>query len=286
MTSVLITGTSKGIGLAAAVAMGRAGHTVYATMRNPDGAPELSEIVGKENLPVTISKMDVDSDASVSEAFAAIYDSGGEIDVLVNNSGIERRGSVEELPMEEFKAVMETNYFGAIRCIKQVVPRMRERGSGCIINVTSVAGKIASSPLAPYTASKFAFEALSECLAQEMKAFGVRVVLLEPGIIDTSMARRIGDDPEASLYPQQDRFAGLFTESLKTPASPSVVADEILSIATSDDWTLRRPVGRDAEPFLEWRNDMTDEEWVDWGALGDDEWYARVQADFGLDARR
>ena len=286
MTSVLITGTSKGIGLATAVAMGRAGHTVYATMRNPDGAPELSDIVGTENLPVTISKMDVDSDASVSEAFAAIYDGGGDVDVLVNNSGIERRGSVEELPLEEFKAVMETNYFGAIRCIKQVVPRMRERGSGCIINVTSVAGKIASSPLAPYTASKFAFEALSECLAQELKAFGVRVVIVEPGIIDTSMARRISDEPEASLYPQLDRFAGMFTETLKTPASPSVVADEIVEIATSDDWTLRRPVGPDAEPFLDWRKDMTDEEWVDWGALSDDEWYARVEADFGLDARR
>jgi NAD(P)-dependent dehydrogenase (short-subunit alcohol dehydrogenase family) len=84
-----------------------------------------------------------------------------QIDVLVNNAGIERHGSVEELPMEDFRATMETNYFGAVRCIRQVVPGMRERGSGCIINVSSVAGKIACPPLSAYTASRFALEALS-----------------------------------------------------------------------------------------------------------------------------
>ena len=286
MTSVLITGTSKGIGLATAVAMGRAGHKVYATMRNPSGAPELSTIVEKESLPVTISAMDVDSDASVSEAFGKIYEDGGDIDVLVNNAGIERTGPVEELGLDQFQNVMETNYFGVIRCIQAVVPRMRERKSGCIVNVTSVAGRIACSPMAPYTASKWALEALSECLAQEMKAFNVRVAIIQPGIIDTAMARRISVGPAASNYPQEKRFSGLFTESLKTPASPSIVADKILEVATGSDWQFRHPVGPDAVPFLEWRNAMTDEEWAEWGALSDDDWYARVEADFGLDARQ
>ena len=254
-------------------------------MRNPGGAPELASIVDQEALPVTISTMDVDSDTSVSEAIGKIYDDGGDIDVLVNNAGIERMGSVEELGLDEFRRVMETNYFGAVRCTQAVLPRMRERKSGCIINVTSVAGRIASSPMAPYTASKFALEALSECLAQEMKAFNVRVAIIEPGIIDTAMARRIGDAPGTSKYPQERRFAGLFIESLKASASPSIVAEKILEVATGDDWQLRHPVGPDAVPFLEWRNAMTDEECAEWGALSDDDWYARVQADFGLDAR-
>ncbi len=285
MTSAFITGTSKGIGLATAVAMGRAGVKVYATMRNPGGAPELKTIVEKENLPVTISAMDVDSDTSVSDAFGKIFNDGGDIDVLVNNAGIEKTGAVEELGLDEFRRVMETNYFGAIRCIQTVVPRMRERQSGCIINVTSIAGRLAASPFAPYTASKFALEAVSECLAQEMKAFNVRVAIVEPGIIDTSMARRIGDDPAASNYPQEKRFSRLFVETLKTPASPSLVAEKILEVATGNGWQLRHPVGPDALPFLEWRNAMTDEEWAEWGALNDDDWYTRVEADFGLQIR-
>ena len=286
MTSALITGTSKGIGLATAVAMGRAGHKVYATMRNPSGAPELAGIVEQESLPVTISALDVDSDASVSETIHEIFDNGDDIDVLVNNAGIEKTGPVEETDLDAFRTCMETNYFGAIRCMQAVLPRMRERKSGCIINVASVAGRIAAAPMAPYTASKFALEAVSECLAQEVKAFNVRVAIIEPGIIDTAMARRISDKPEKSNYPHEERFSALFTETLKSPASPSMVADKILEVATGDDWTLRHPVGPDAAPFLEWREGMTDEEWADWGALSEEDWYARVKADFDLDARQ
>src|SRR5271165_7321311 len=123
-------------------------------MRNPWHSPELAETAARENLPVTVSTMDVDSDQSVSQTIATIEQDHGPIEVLVNNAGIERMGSVEELPLAEFRAVMETNYFGALRCIQALLPQMRQRRSGCIINVTSVAGRIASPPLAPYTASK------------------------------------------------------------------------------------------------------------------------------------
>jgi NAD(P)-dependent dehydrogenase (short-subunit alcohol dehydrogenase family) len=284
MASVLITGTSSGIGLASAVAFGKAGHKVYATMRNPGRAPELARIAAKEKLPITVSAMDVDSDGSVKEAIDRILKDGA-IDVLVNNAGIERTGSVEELPLAEFRAVMETNYFGAIRCIQAVLPTMRERRSGCIINVASVAGHIASSPMAPYTASKFALEALSESLAQEMKRFNVRVAIVEPGIIDTPMARRIETSHNPSPYPQPRRFAALFTASLKNPAPPSVVGEKMVEIVESGTWQLRHPVGPDALSFLGWRKAMSDEEWVDWGALDDDAWFDRLQADFGMDAR-
>src|SRR5208283_3177354 len=179
MASALITGTSTGIGLATALNLGRAGHTVYATMRNPSRAPELAERASQEKLPIKISVMDVDSDSSVKTGIANIQKDAGQIDVLVNNAGVERNGSVEELPLADFRAVMETNYFGPLRCIQAVVPQMRQRKSGCIINVASVAGRIATSPLASYTASKFALEAVSEALAQEMKMFGVRVAIVE-----------------------------------------------------------------------------------------------------------
>jgi len=189
MASVLITGTSKGIGFEAALAFGRAGHTVHATMRKPSQSPELAEMTAREKLPITVSAMDVDSDDSVTRAIATIEKERGPIDVLVNNAGIEKVGSIEELPLGEFRTVMETNYFGAIRCIKALVPQMRQRRSGCIINVTSIGGRISSAPLTPYNASKWALEALSEGLAGEMKTFGVRVAIVEPGIIDTAMAR-------------------------------------------------------------------------------------------------
>lgn len=269
-----------------ALALGRAGHRVFATMRNPGAARTLGETVKKEKLKVSIHVMNVDSDASVKSAMEEIRSAtGGVIDVLVNNAGIERRGSVEELPLEEFRAVMETNYFGAIRCIKEVIGGMRARGSGCIINVASVAGKISAAPLTAYSASKFALEALSEGLAQEVKAFGIRVAIVEPGIIDTPMARAIEEEPDASAYPQGKRFSGIYTASLKSPAPPSLVGDAIREIVESGTWKLRHPVGPDAAAFLGWRAAMNDEEWVDWGALEDDAWYARVQSDFGLDAR-
>ena len=285
MATVLITGTSTGIGFATALAFGRAGHRVAATMRNPDRAPELANLAARDNLPITVSAMDVDADASVTEAIGRIVREIGPIDVLVNNAGIERTGSVEELPLAEFRAVMETNYFGPIRCIQAVVPAMRKRRDGCIINVTSIAGRIASSPFAPYTASKFALEALSESLAQEVKPFNIRVAMVEPGIIDTPMARHLSIDHPPSPYPHQRRFGALFTAALKNPTPPSLVADKILEIAAGGTWQLRHPVGPDAAPFIGWRQAMSDEAWVENGALDDDAWYAQIKADFGLDAR-
>ena len=285
MASVLITGTSTGIGLATALTLARAGHKVYATMRDPSRSPELAEKTAQEKLPIKISVMDVDSDASVKSAIANIQKDAGNIDVLVNNAGVERNGSVEELPLSDFRAVMETNYFGVIRCIQALVPQMRQRRSGCIINIASVAGHISCSPLAPYTASKFALEALCEALAGEMKTFNVRVAIVEPGIIDTAMARRLEEPAQKSPYSQQIRFAHLFAASLKNSAQPSLVAEKVREIIDSGTWQLRHPVGPDALPFLGWRKSMTDEEWVDLNAADDDTWYNRVERDFGMAVR-
>jgi NAD(P)-dependent dehydrogenase (short-subunit alcohol dehydrogenase family) len=285
MKSVLITGTSRGIGLESALAFGRAGYTVHATMRNPSQSPRLSQMPAEQNLPIHVTAMDVDSDESVRDTIAAIETKHGPIDVLVNNAGMEVHGPIEQVPFAQFRAVMETNYFGALRCIQALVRQMRQRRSGCIINVTSVAGRIASAPLTPYMASKFALEALSEGLAGEMKPFGVRVAIVEPGIIDTVMAHQVEDVSESSAYRQEARFARLFAAVLKNPEPPSVVADKIVEIAESGTWQLRHPVGQTAVPFLEWRRAMTDEAWVDLNASDDETWYDCIQQNFGIDTR-
>ncbi len=186
--------------------------------------------------------------------------------------GLNDMAQLRELAMADFKAIMETNYFGVIRCIQAVLPQMRKNKKGCIINVSSVAGKIACTPLSAYSASKYALEALTESLAQEVKPFNIKVALVEPGIIDTKMAHDISVDSN-SIYPQVLRFGAMFSESLKQPTPPSFVANTMLEIAEGDSWQLKYPVGPSALPFLGWRASMTDEQWVDWNAQTDEEWY-------------
>jgi len=282
MSNIVITGASRGIGMATALVLARDGHTVVATMRDPGGSPELGRLSAGERLPIRIEAMDVDSDASVRSCFSRIH-SEMVVETLVNNAGVERLGSVEETPLADFRACMETNYFGAIRCIQAVAHRMRERRHGTIINVSSVAGKISAAPMTPYAASKFALEAVSEALAQEMKPFGVRVAIVEPGIIDTRMARNIQASPGSAVYPQGRRIAAMFAASLTAgTAGPEMVGQRIREIVESGAWKLRHAASPDAGPFLAWRSSLNDEQWTDWGALDDANWAAVVKRDFGI----
>jgi NAD(P)-dependent dehydrogenase (short-subunit alcohol dehydrogenase family) len=281
MATVLITGTSSGIGMSTALELARAGHSVIATMRNPGGSPGLADIAAREGLALRVLTLDVNSDASVRSCFAAVT---APIDVLVNNAGVECHGSVEELSLEEIFGTMNTNYFGVIRCIKAALPGMREARSGCIINISSIAGRIAGSPLGAYAASKFALEAISEALAGEVKPFNIRVVLVEPGIQDTRLAHSI-EQPPPSLYPQVARFSGLFRAALANPVPPAATAQVVRDIIESGSWQFRRPSGPDAIPFLAWRASLSDEQWIDWNSQDDEAWYEQVERDFGLNAR-
>ena len=276
MRSVLITGASKGIGYETALAFARAGFRVHATMRNPAASPGLAAVAAAETLPIHMTAMDVDNDASVRDGIAAIQAAHGPVDVLVNNAGIDCFGSVEEVSLADFRAVMETNYFGPLRCIQAVVPQMRARRGGTIINVSSVAGTFSHAPTTPYSASKWALEALSEGLAGELKSFGVRVALVEPGIIDTAMAQRISKN-DSPLYPHAARIAAFFTATLaNAPTPPTLVAKKILEIAVGHSWQLRHPVGPDSVPLIAWRKSMTDEEWVDLHASDDETFQRRM----------
>jgi NAD(P)-dependent dehydrogenase (short-subunit alcohol dehydrogenase family) len=277
MALAVVTGTSSGIGFATAVSLARAGHTVAATMRNLDGGAELRKIAEKEKLPIHLAALDVDDDASVREAFAQAVAQHGSIDILVNNAGIGGGGAVEETPLELFRNVMETNFFGGLRCIKAVVPSMRERRRGTIVNVTSVAGRMANTPQASYAASKWAFEALSECLAQEMRAFNVRVAIVEPGVIATPIFTKARPLQEGSPYPHSKRLRALFAASLANPTPPSVVRDLIRDIVDSDTCQLRYPAGPDALPILKSRASKADEQVVQEAAESDHGFVMRVK---------
>ena len=205
MPVALVTGTSTGIGLATAAALGRAGHNVYATMRNPERAPELSQLAAAEKLRIKILTMDVDNDASVSRAVGEVLADVGRVDVLVNNAGVQGSGPIEETPLAEFRRVMETNYFGVLRCIQAVLPGMRKQRDGHIVNVSTIGGRIAGLSQGPYCGSKFALEAVSEILAGEVKAFDIRVAIIEPGVTETPIFAKRRSVSTNSPYPQESR---------------------------------------------------------------------------------
>jgi NAD(P)-dependent dehydrogenase (short-subunit alcohol dehydrogenase family) len=279
MPVALVTGTSTGIGQATAISLARKGHVVHAAMRNLAAAGDLEKAAAAESLDIRPIQMDVDDDASVADAVAPI----GPIDVLVNNAGIGGAGSVEETPMSVFRGVMETNFFGLIRCTQAVIPEMRERRSGLIVNISSVAGRLAMAPQASYAASKFAVEAMSECLAQEMKPFGVRVALVEPGIILTPIMGKGRPPPRDTPYPNMRRFVAFFTAVMPSASSPFVVGDLIAEIAAGDSNELRYRVGCLSDEIISWRERLSDEDYIAACGGSDADYAAAMKAGIGVD---
>lgn len=284
MSTVLITGCSTGIGFATAELMARSGHTVYATMRNPKNAPELAQLAERDNLPITVLTMDVDSDESVKAAVAEVLAQAEHIDVLVNNAGIGPLGPVEEAPMADFEAIMQTNYFGVLRCMRAALPDMRERAEGCIITISSVAGRLYSPYHSAYCSSKAAVEALCECLAGEVGPLGIRVAVVQPGVIDTSIIDKNEPMSADTKYPHEIRLRAYLCASRDNHAPASMVADTVLAIANGEQTTFRNPVGPDAAPLLGWRGTLSDEDWIASAGLDEESWIGGM-AQLGADVR-
>jgi NAD(P)-dependent dehydrogenase (short-subunit alcohol dehydrogenase family) len=283
----LVTGTSTGIGFATALRLARAGHRVVATMRNLAKAAPLVEAAKAEGLPLETRELDVTDAGSIERAVAATRDAHGAIDVLVNNAGVGGAGPLETVPEVEHRMLFEANYWGAIRMMVAVLPGMRERGSGCIVNVTSIAGRLAIPDQIPYSASKHALAAASEALAHEVASFGIRVAIIEPGVVATSIFENSAaytHFDRASPYRHIMRRNGKFyAAGLRNPGTPEGVAEAILTAITTDTPRFRYPVGADAEGIAAGRARISDEEWVGMGALSDEEYNARFKRHFGIE---
>lgn len=284
MTVTFITGCSTGIGRAAALYFARKGHTVFATMRDPErGGEKLRQATAAESLKLTLLPLDVDSDASVERATREAVALAGVPDLLINNAGIGGGGAVEETPIEVWKQVMETNFFGALRVTKAFLEPMRQRRSGTIVNVTSVAGKLANAAQGPYSASKFALEAASETLATELRAFGVRIIVIEPGVIRTPIFTKGTPFDPASPYARFPAQMGrLFAMRLAHPGPPELVAEVIDRAINDPHPKLRYPAGWDAEAWIAGRAAMSDEDWVDAGLITENADFDQFVARLGV----
>ncbi len=268
MTVTLITGTSTGIGQASALHFARKGHHVYASMRNPDaGGQPLRDAAMAENLTIDLLALDVDDPDSVRQGVGSVLGAEGRVDVLINNAGVGAGAPFEETSEDAWHAIMETNFHGAVRMTQAVLPGMRARKSGTIVQVTSVAGRLACSPQGAYCASKFALEAASEILAQEVQRFGIRVAIVEPGVILTPIfAKNAGEPDLSSPYAEfAIRIGRFFAARLQEQVPPSLVAEVIERAIEADPPKLRWLAGWDAEALVAGREKMTDEEWVDYG---------------------
>ena len=262
MARAIVTGARRGIGREIALSLARAGHAVVATMRRTEGC-DLVDIARHENLSIVVAELDINDDASVARFFATPVADSEPIDILINNAGILSVDALEDETIANMQAVMNTNFFGAVRCMKAVVPAMRARRSGLIVNISSIAGRMAPFAQSAYCASKYALEAASEALAQELAPFGVRVALVEPGIIATDMAVANLPSPSAdSAYPHGPRVLGFFADAGVSGPAPSVVAETVGDIVSGRITAFRTLSGPGAAEFLKLRSSMSDEAWI------------------------
>ena len=286
METALVTGTSTGIGYATAIHLARNGYKTYATMRNLDKSAPLREVAESGNLPLELLALDVTDEASMSNAVAKILAADGRIDVLVNNAGIGEASPLEFLEQTVLRDTMETNFFGAVRMMQLVLPGMRERQSGTIVNITSLAGLIAFPAHGAYCASKFALEAMAEAVAAEVARFNVRIANIEPGVVVTPIFEKADiDNAVDSLppgFPYQQAVARLvhqLQQGLKDPALAQDVADVVLEAIRTDEPQLRYPVGKDAHQALAGLGDLSDDERVALlGEADDDVYQQRIGA--------
>lgn len=252
MANVLITGCSSGFGLLGALKFARGGDTVFATMRTPSKGAELEKARDAERLDLRVLPLDVTDQASIDKAVAEIEAKGG-VDVLVNNAGYELSSPIELAQDDEVRGEFDTNVLGILRTVRAVAPHMRARGRGSVINVSSVAGIVAPPFGGWYAASKHAVEAISEALYYELKPFGIRVAVIEPGAYETGFGGNITparnftvDSPYRAAYDNFQQAMGRLREGPATGNDPQQVADAIYDAAYTEAPKLRYICGADA----------------------------------------
>ena len=264
MSVVLITGCSTGIGLHASVAFARNGDTVVATMRNTSKADALRKAAADAGAEVEVLQLDVTDDASARSAVSEVLARHGRIDVLVNNAGVGLSGAIEDFPEDQARASLETNFWGPVRMIRLVLPTMRAQGSGVIVNISSITGRLPSFPCYGfYAAGKHALGAVSESLAAEVAPFGIRVLCVEPGYYLTNLTDTVDTlgaqlDP-SSPYTDVAHFMLDFTkDALVNGGDPADVADAVVAAVADDASPLHVHAGADAEAYLDlWRQTGT-----------------------------
>jgi NAD(P)-dependent dehydrogenase (short-subunit alcohol dehydrogenase family) len=291
----IVTGSSTGIGLETSLALARKGFLTCATMRDLQKADEIKNIGQKENIPIKVFEMNVDDDDSVNTIITKIVNEYGQIDVLVNNAGYGLFGAMEDFTMDEIKKQFETNVFGVIRVMRAVIPTMRLQRNGIIINISSMSGLAGIPSQSIYSATKFAVEGMSEALSYELEPFGIKVVLIEPGVINTEFVKDLvlpsnkygvdkkgnqinnpSDDnnKDVSLSSYNDtiqRFLKFYFNAMSRAPHPRIVADEIInSIGVISDESntaavvaapiLRIMVGNDSKKYSRLKKDLTDNE--------------------------
>ena len=258
----LVTGSSSGIGYETSLALAREGYFTYATMRDLKKEAVIKKIAEEENLPLKVIELDVDNDDSVQNAVETIIEEKQRIDVLVNNAGWGIWGTAEDVSIEEFRAQFETNFFSVVRMIQKVAPIMRKQGTGDIVNISSIAGRIGFPVSTAYISSKFAIEGLSESLRYELGPFGVNVIIIEPGVIKTNFfdsmktAKKADDDDTYKEITEKVISGVKMMAEMGTP--PKEVANVIIKSLKDEKPIPRYVVGNDAAMFLEAKKMKTD----------------------------
>jgi len=283
MKVVLVTGCSTGIGLSTATLFSEGDYQVIATARSPESSEELVELGKKDN--VLLKTLDVCDQESVDKLFNELNDF--DVDVLVNNAGVGGSGSVENASMDFAKNLMETNYFGSLRMIQKVIPSMRSRRSGAIINVSSMAGRRPFALMSHYCATKYALNGLSESMAHELARFNIRVTLIEPGTVITPIfgkANSIPEDEENySIF--QGRMIRQVTKGLtELGCGPEVIAKCMVDFVTTEDPKLHYLLASDAVDNVDVYEKYGPETWVaDGEILDDDEFFSVMKDRYGYE---
>ena len=261
----IVTGSSTGIGYETSLILARNGFLTYATMRNLNKSEDMKLTVAKENLPIQIKQLDVTEDLSVKNAIQEISSQTGRIDVIVNNAGYGLNGAFEDLAMDEVKAQYETNVYGLMRTTQAVLPIMRKQKSGTIVNISSGAGRFGFPGGSAYVSTKFAVEGLSESMSYELEPFGIKVVIVEPGVIRTNfmdglVIAKKSQDPNSPYSQIMQKIATGFEEMMKNASSPDLVAKVVLNAIRDKNPSLRYLAGNDVEAWLGGNRKIADEE--------------------------